>query len=210
MYDPLVIDTFMRSWQQLAAETASAAEDPKPTRTSRSNAPVQIATHPAEGAVRAAMASPLDQLLESAVQKTGATLAILFATDLDADRLLSVASRTTDGPARELISMPLGSGVSGWVAVNGTPILNAEAALDLRRSQDGVELVRIVCVPVRVRGHNVGVLSLYSGDRRGFNEEDKTLIQQLVAGLDSEEPSRAFDTLLNARRAALNSPPTIH
>jgi len=210
MYDPLVIDTFMRSWQQLAAETASAADEPKPSKTSRSSQTLQVPTHPAEGAVRAAMASPLDQLLEAAVSKTGASLAILFATDLDADRLLSVASRTSDGPARELISMPLGSGVSGWVAVNGTPILNAEAALDVRQTQDGVELVRIVCVPIRVRGHSVGVLSLYSNDRRGFNEEDKTLVQQLVAGLDAEEPSRIFDSLLQARRAAVNSPPTIH
>ena len=106
--------------------------------------------------------------------------------------------------------MPLGSGVSGWVAVNGTPILNAEAALDLRQTQSGIELVRIVCVPIRVRGHSVGVLSLYSSDPRGFNEEDKTLIQQLVAGLDADEPSRVFETLLQARRAAVNSPPTIH
>ena len=88
MYDPLVIDTFMRTWQQLAAEAASSAEEPKQTRTSRQNAPVQIAAHPAEGAVRAAMASPLDRLLEAAIGKTGATLAVLFATDLDFDRLL--------------------------------------------------------------------------------------------------------------------------
>jgi len=211
MYDPLVVDTFMRSWQQLSAEAAvPVVEEPRATRTSRGSTQAQVALHPAEGVVRAAMAAPIEQLLENAILRTGAILAILFGTDLDADRLLSVASRTTEGPARENISMPLGSGVSGWVAVNGTPILNAEAALDLRQTQAGVELVRILCVPVRVRGHSVGVLSLYSNDRRGFNEEDKSLIQQLVAGLDADEPARTFDLLLQARKAAAAASPTIH
>ena len=109
-----------------------------------------------------------------------------------------------------IISMPLGSGVSGWVAVNGAPVLNAEAALDFRLSLGTTELVRMICVPVRARGHNVGVLSLYSNDRRGFNEEDKSFALQLAAGLDADEPSKVFDQLLQARKTAVSLTQTIH
>src|SRR5262245_46815814 len=83
MYDPLVVDTFMKAWQQLAAESAVPVEEPRATRVSRGSTQAKLAQHPAEGAVRAAMASPMDQLLENAIRRTGATLAILFGTDLD-------------------------------------------------------------------------------------------------------------------------------
>src|SRR4029079_7210161 len=77
MYDPLVVDTFMRSWQQLSAEAAvPVVEEPRVTRTSRGSTQAQVALHPAEGVVRAAMAAPIEQLLENAIRRTGAILAI--------------------------------------------------------------------------------------------------------------------------------------
>lgn len=209
MYDPLVVDTFAQCWQQLAAEIAVPDEELVIASRGGGSESTRIKPGPAE-VVRSALSEPIGELLESAIKRTGATMAILFATDLDSDQLLSVATATAEGPTNYIVSMPLGSGVSGWVAVNGTPIMNAEAVLDFRETLAGTELVRIISVPVRVRGHSGGVLSLYSTDRRGFSEEDKVLLQQLVSGLDADEPSRRFDLLLQARKSTLSVPPTIH
>jgi hypothetical protein len=53
-------------------------------------------------------------------------------------------------------------------------------------------------------------LSLYSNDRRGFSEDDKAFLQQLVAGLDAEVPSRAFYVLLQSRKLAAEAAQTVH
>jgi putative nucleotidyltransferase with HDIG domain len=211
MYDPLVVDTFAACWERLSADISALLEEPKPTRRAHGPEVTRLESEPAESVVRLPASEPITRLLDNAIKGTSATLGILFGTDLDTDQILSMAARTPEGAMSYTVSMPLGSGVSGWVAVNGTPILNAEAALDFRLTLGGTELVRMICVPVRVRGHNVGVASLYSSDRRGFNEEDKTFVQQLVAGLDADEPSKAFDQLLQTRKNLPGGlPPTIH
>jgi putative nucleotidyltransferase with HDIG domain len=209
MYDPLVVDTFAACWERLSAEIAILLDEPTGAAR-REHGSELIKLEGTQREITARGSEPITQLLDAAIQRTGASLGILFGTDLDTDQLLSVATRTLEGPMSHAVSMPLGSGVSGWVAVNGTPMLNAEAALDFRLSLGGTELVRMLCVPVRQSGHNVGVLSLYSNDRRGFNEEDKTVAQQLVAGLDAEEPFRAFEQLLQARKGSTNQALTIH
>ena len=56
----------------------------------------------------------------------------------------------------------------------------------------------------------VRVISLYSNNRRGFSEEDKAFLQQLVAGLDADVPSRAFDLLLQSRKGAAGAAQTVH
>ncbi len=208
MYDPLVVDTFAATWERLAAAIVA----PEDTRVNTSKTePVHVVGAPESDVhVRSALTEPLGVLLESSLQQTGATLAILFAIDSDRDRLLSLASRTVDGPTNRIVAMPLGSGVAGWVAVNATPMVNADAALDFRDNLAGRELVRSICVPVFAKGAVVGVLSLYSNDRRGFSEDDKGFLQQLVAGLDADVPSRAFDLLLQTRKVAIGSAPTVH
>lgn len=209
MYDPLVVDTFHQAWRKLSAEIEHPNESTDGVGADRQE-PARPVMHPAEVSVRSALAEPVGELLDSALRRTGASLAILFAMDSDADQLLSVAGRTTEGPTSESISMSLGKGVSGWVAVNSTPIVNAEAVLDFRRSCGGVELSRVIAVPARVKGNVIGVLSLYSGDPRGFSEEDKVLLLQMVAALDADIPAREFERLLKARKASQSSGPTVH
>jgi putative methionine-R-sulfoxide reductase with GAF domain len=149
-------------------------------------------------------------MLDTAMRKTEATLAILLAVDAERDRLISLEARASEGATSTFIEMPLGTGVSGWVAVNGTPMVNADAALDFRDASAGRELERMMCVPVHYRGHIIGVVSLYSGDPRGFSDEDRVSIQQLIAGLDAAIPYEAFQKLLEQRRLPHRDSPTVH
>lgn len=210
MYDPLVVDTFAATRERLLAEIADEAAKTIPAPRSHAAHVSTTANSDAADFSRPSVSEPLTEFLNVAIERTGATLGILFGTDLSSDQLVSIASRSADGACAYTASMPLGSGVSGWVAVNGTPMLNADAALDFRLSIAGTELVRMLCVPVRVRGNNVGVLSLYVSDRRGFSEEDKTLTQQLAAKLDAEEPARCFEVALQDRIGVARVPQTVH
>ena len=160
MYDPLVIDAFADCHERLTSEIGALLDEPRVPRRSQSPEVTRIEGSQKDRTARLPASGPMMQLLDTAISQTGATLGILFGTDLDTDQLLSVATRTNEGPLDHAVSMPLGSGVSGWVAVNGATILNAEAALDFRLSLGGIELVRMICVPLRERGRNVGVLSL--------------------------------------------------
>jgi putative nucleotidyltransferase with HDIG domain len=205
MYDPLVIDTFLATWQKLAAEIV---EPPAPKQPAKES--IHVVAHSAAPALRSALNEPLGTMLDSALHRTGASLVILFARDPDRDRLLSLIARTPEGPSNDVVSMTLGYGISGWVAVNGRAVVNAEPALDFRESPAGKAFVKSICVPVWVKGEVAGVLSLYSTDRRGFSEDDKAFLEQVVAGLDAEIPSRAFQLLLGARKAIPTSLPTVH
>jgi putative nucleotidyltransferase with HDIG domain len=206
MYDPLIVDIFIERREILTAGLPDRPEDARPTL-----APISVApTLPTPLLSRRTQSEALTVMLEAALRHTGSTFGVLFASDLESDRLVSLVAITAEGPANETLVMDLGTGVSGWVAVNATAIVNAEAALDFRRSVQGVELVRSLCVPVWVKAKVVGVLSVYSSDRRGYSDDDKTFVERLVAGLDAEAPAVAFNLLLNARRARPDAHTTVH
>ncbi len=207
MYDPLVVDKFAAIWEELAATVVDLTNHGIATSKTE---PVLLVERGDEPVAHSVLSEPLAQLLDTAILQTGATLAILFATDTERDRLLSVATRSPEGHSNFVVSMPLGSGVSGWVAVNATPMVNADAALDFRDSSNARELARGLSVPIWVGGSVIGVLSLYSNDRRGFSEDDRDLVQRLVAGFDSDAPSKAFELLVRATRATTGPNPTVH
>jgi putative methionine-R-sulfoxide reductase with GAF domain len=107
--------------------------------------------------------------------------------------------------------MPLGYGVSGWVAVNSSTVTNADPVLDLRQLATKHSLVRIICVPVRQRSETVGVLSLYSSDPRGFSDADRSFIEEAVAALDCESGINVFEALTrDVVLSELPPLPTIH
>jgi GAF domain-containing protein len=210
MYDPLVIDAFTHTWRKLAEKIVEPVAELHIHARASKTEPASPAPRLADEFRRSPLSNPLSTMLASALKETGATLAIMFASDTEQDRLLSLATQTPDGPLDELVSMPLGFGVSGWVAVNATAMVNAEPALDFPDMPAARGLVRSICVPVWVKGQVLGTLSLYSGDRRGFSDSDKAFLEKLASGLDAEVPSRAFNLLLSNRKALFSAIPTVH
>ena len=206
MYDPLVVDTFISSWQTFSIAEASVPEEVPTTAivdAGHSTSRLAIDGH--------RRVDELDKTLGVVLEKTGADLAILFAADRENDKITSVTVNTPDGPTSTVVSMPLGSGVSGWVAVNSSTIVNADPALDLRQLATTSVLVRILCVPIRQKGETVGVLSVYSRDVRGFSDDDRLFVQETVETLEGHEGAVTFDTLVRNRKPLTDSSPaTIH
>lgn len=209
MYDPLIVDTFAGSWQKFAEEIQEAIVDADLTKgpsIGGPSIPAPIVLDP-----KSSYSDDLDHTLEMLLRRTGADLAVLFATDRENDQITSVGANTIDGPIRASISMPLGKGVSGYVAVNSSTIVNADPALDLRHLAATTKMVRIICVPIRRKGDTVGVLSVYSREARGFSDDDRALIEQVAAGLEADAGGASFESLIRSRKPlADSSSATIH
>src|SRR5690606_8628747 len=114
------------------------------------------------------------------------------------------------GAIGETITMPLGYGVSGWVAVNSSAIVNADPRLDIRSLAQSFSLVRVISVPVRSKGETVGVLSVYSTDMRGFSDDDREFLEQTIGELSASN-SYIIAAVTPAKiHPSRTSAPTIH
>jgi putative nucleotidyltransferase with HDIG domain len=206
MYDPLVVDAFTSNWQQLTAVEQTPVQEvravtPKAIKGHAPPAPDEFSSH---------LLEPIGKMLEGALEATGARLAILYGVDSERDRLISLSIRSIDGPLKQSVTTPMGNGVSGWVAVNGVSISNADPSLDFPDNALGERLVRSICVPLAFGGHVRGVLSLYSDDPRGFSDDDKAYVEELATQFDRDRPAQDFSDLLRARNAASESARTVH
>jgi GAF domain-containing protein len=206
MYDPLVVDAFTKKWQSLTAIEQSSSKGE--ARGSAVRKVEELTPLPVD--LDSNLVEPIGKLLDAALASTGARLAILFGVDSERDRLVSFTIRTPSGTPRRILTTPLGFGISGWVAVNGTPILNAEASLDFPDDPIGAGLVRSICVPLNLHGGARGVLSLYSDDPRGFSDDDKALVQKIAAQLANEKPSQTFSDLLRSPNKSNEAGRTVH
>jgi putative nucleotidyltransferase with HDIG domain len=105
----------------------------------------------------------------------------LILESLEGDEYRSFASH----------EIPLGSGLSGWVAENARSIVNGNPSVEAGYLNDPAkfsELRSALAVPVEARGDVVGVLSLYRKEYETFTVEDlsKLLSFSSIVG-------RAFD-----------------
>jgi putative nucleotidyltransferase with HDIG domain len=75
-------------------------------------------------------------------------------------------------------SLPIGEGLSGWVAATSTPVVNSDARLDLSDAVTAcMGLATTLAVPARVDENVVAVLSFYARDAAGFTDADLRLVE---------------------------------
>ncbi|HXG88658.1 MAG TPA: HD domain-containing phosphohydrolase [Vicinamibacterales bacterium] len=190
MYDPAVVDTFLRVHRAIAP---AAALQPgvqhavsRIRRAVRTAAPVERAAEPADTSIdgseemlafvslarvasRTSTVGDIGSLAWGHLRQLapGATLAIYT---IDAARA-SIAAAYTAGPAAAQLAghaMGVGERVSGWVAANGRAMENAQAELDLPNTADRA-LQFMVAVPLVANGGVVAVMTLYAAE--AFAEE---------------------------------------
>jgi putative nucleotidyltransferase with HDIG domain len=195
MYEPLVVDTFIRVHHELAEHMASFPAHDALRQISHS---VTSATMPAAPMVVAPDGVSDDVL-------AFVSLARLASGDASMSDVLSLASglvrevapastigwyliddasgclvlRHASGPAATQMSatsLRLGDGVSGWVAANRQMMINSEAMLDLgERAHAGAPLKYALSVPLITRESLVGTITLYG--ETAFTESQSRLVQ---------------------------------
>ncbi len=80
------------------------------------------------------------------------------------------------------LAIPVGQGLSGWVAENGKPIVNGNPTVEsgyLNNPTITSTLRSAVAVPLEGNGRNVGVLSLYHVDRDAFTRDHLRILSAI-------------------------------
>jgi diguanylate cyclase (GGDEF)-like protein/putative nucleotidyltransferase with HDIG domain len=197
MYDPLVVDTFLRVYKDIAP-----LDEPAPTRVGLTAITESVqpaaadASQPTtdEGILDADEVLSIHQLartlpktigLIQAADLVSAHLKRIFPAQLIAyfmyeptqDRLR--ATHVVGDGAEHVLGMaiPTGHRLTGWVAANRQPILNSDPTLDLGDVSDRLPVVLKSClsVPLVTDDQLVAVLTLYSSSRDAFGTDHQRL-----------------------------------
>lgn len=211
MYDPLIVDVFVSAKDELAR---ACEFDNDFSLASRD------VYHHVGDIERASVA--LDQpsnnhevvqvtqlLTRSLLNATNALISTIYLRDLSNDELRVAAVSSALELHQFIAVIPVGSRVTGWVAANGTPIVNADAALDLPDYSQRYRLRKCLCVPISDSLGCFGVVSLYSNDDRGFSQEDVLLVESTIRSVDLTI-LKDFLTAEDLRRSSTPRSPTVH
>lgn len=196
MYDPRVVDTFVRVYRDLPQAGADASHRGVLEAIGRARA-VPHAPAPAPAAPPAASDEALAFVSLARLTSGAATAADVFAlasrlTDamlpgltvawylLDPEgHRLTVAHASGPAAARfRGAGMLVGERLTGWVAANRSSIVNSDAALDVVPPDPA--LASCLSTPLS-NGHAlVGVLTLYSPQPDGFTDDTARLVEMIT------------------------------
>jgi diguanylate cyclase (GGDEF)-like protein/putative nucleotidyltransferase with HDIG domain len=200
LYDPLVVDTFVRVHDEIAHDMQTSVV-PKQALRELTNLlqPSSIPVLPAKLEDIANSAHEMLALFELATGIAGQagfndtadvitshvrrlvpfTQSVMFVYDPATDELEGRHAFGDASASLRGLRIPLGQRISGWVAVNRQTAMNSDPALDLGDAARSFtpRLMSSICTPVIYLNELVGVLSLYSQGSAAFAEDDKRVIE---------------------------------
>jgi putative nucleotidyltransferase with HDIG domain len=202
MYDPLVVDIFQRVYREIGTEPGQVADtrqvlDAISFSTSRCNIEPRHITPNMHEQDEGNLSSLFDEANLLAGHGTvvdtcgsiGRHLSGVMHYSLcgfyihnEQDRLLELRCAVSDSVLLPVdVRIPIGRGLSGWVAAHRETIVNSDAVLDLGEIARAATppLVSSLSTPLILNGHLVGVVTLYSDREQAFREQDRTLLQAL-------------------------------
>jgi putative nucleotidyltransferase with HDIG domain len=205
MYDPLVVDAFIAVRLELAEASArleSSSEHRLPT-SAFSKPEVPEVGPSQEWAASPELAHALDTVLRSIEAELKSAICLVYLKDAKRD---DVVVTGVQGPtASRLIGVrvALGAKVSGWVAANGRPIVNADSRLEL--SSEFIEGGQCIAVPIHSRGAIVGVLSVFSRPSEPFSESAFSFIEHVAKSFDQAPLSGILGKEISVRRDSVST-----
>jgi putative nucleotidyltransferase with HDIG domain len=229
MYDPLVVDTFTRVYQEIAPELPPVGDTRRALEEITSST-TQVSPL-AQAPKRIEQVTSVDELMtlfESARALAGHatvgescdiianhlhrlipfSLCVFFAYEAAADEL---EVRHTTGEASAAIRglrIDLGQRLSGWVAANRRTIANSDPILDLGELARSINprLRSSLSTPLISHDELIGVLTLYSREFEAFDDADRRVIEAVSTQI-AYSFKRACDFDRAARRQVLSVSP---
>ncbi len=200
MYDPLIVDTFFEVHSATPTETPrqeppsdvlnTIARARRPTPSAQTSAtPSEITAGADEVLAVYELAKALagqvglgdagDVIAKHLQRLIPASLCVFYVYDQSSDEL---DARHVVGAGDSLVRglrIALGQRLSGWVAANRQTILNSDATLDLGEAAKSLSPRLRSCLSTSLLFDNelIGVLSLYSVEPKGFNDDHKRVIE---------------------------------
>jgi diguanylate cyclase (GGDEF)-like protein/putative nucleotidyltransferase with HDIG domain len=231
MYDPLVVDKFIRVHRDIAPAVAPIGPPRDPFNEIKGSINNTVGGSSSRLDEIAASADEMLTLYELAralagqasVGDTGdiiakhlrrlipCSLCIFYIYEASTDEL---EARHAIGEATSVVKglkVPLGQRLSGWVAANRQTILNSDPTLDLGEVARCVtpRLRSCLSTPLLADGSLVGVLTLYSAVTDGFNEDHRRIVE-IIAREIGHTFKRAAEFDSFSRRDTLTGLPTLN
>jgi putative nucleotidyltransferase with HDIG domain len=202
MYDPLVVDTFVRTYAEIAPAALRAGQEARsilgsdaansdatitrPLRQIRANA-TEAALLTRYGQQIRGATSPRDAI-EAAVQclrqLTPGTVYVWYLFDSRSDSLVCELAFGDQQNALRGLTIPLGERVSGWAGANRQTAVNSDATLDLAQISRLFDpaLRSTISTPLANDDQLFGVLTAYACTEQAFSDGHRDIFEQ-VAGL---------------------------
>jgi putative nucleotidyltransferase with HDIG domain len=215
MYDPLIVDKFLKVHEQLAPDaaitrtstdveliafTGRAAprliRQPPPERLfdiAASTEEMLVLYDLAQGLVgRLDLSDAGDMIAKHLRRIVPASTCVFFVYDADRDELVAAHASGDNASHFADLRIPRGQRLTGWVAANKQSILNSDPVLDLGEAARHLtpRLRSCLSTPLTSASQLVGVLSVYSPIADGFTEDHRRLLE-VVARQVSETVKHA-------------------
>ncbi len=119
-------------------------------------------------------------VLKEAVRIMGATSGSLRMVDKESQSLRLEVAIGKGRDARRALQLKLGQGITGWVALNGKPLLVQDVSADPRYLPIRKGVRSEMAVPLSIEGEVIGVLNLDSNRKGAFSKVDLELLTALA------------------------------
>ena len=214
MYDPLVVDTFIAAYEELAplaneaglqarsliaASTFAPERDAAALNEIRTNASEVALLDQCAQQISAAgtPAAAVDVALQTLRQLTPITTCALFRYETNLDQVVCQYSAGDPHHLLPGLIIRLGERVTGWCAANQKAALNSDAYLDLIQmsSRFSPPLRSTICVPLKQEDRITGVFTGYSTQEGPFDERHKYVTERVNEFLNARLTSTAHGGL---------------
>jgi len=205
MYDPAVVDMFIRVYREINVAAADAGERREVLqRITQSYADAPAADRIATASDAAAPASLLAFVSLARIAAGEASVADVvalgsrlvadiapgttgawFVPTADRDRLVAIDAFGPAAHALRGVTIAVGEGPTGWAAANRLPIVNSPANLDLSSCAVTVDPPLATCtsVPLTAGDTVLAVLSIYSSEPDAASEDLGRALQMIAPHL---------------------------
>jgi putative methionine-R-sulfoxide reductase with GAF domain len=202
MYDPLVVDSFIAAYEELAPLATEAglqarsligqdtfAPEPEAALNEiRANASeVAVLEHCSQQIGRAATtADAIESALQTLRQLTPITTCGFYRYESNLDQVVCQVSAGDPHHLLRGLIIRLGERVSGWCAANQKTVMNSDAHLDLVQiaTRFAPPLRSTICVPLLSEGKLVGVFTGYSAEDSPFHDRHRYVVERVTEHLN--------------------------
>ena len=217
MYDPLVVDTFIASYEELAPIATEAGLQARSLIGEASFAPehetlalkeiranaseVAILESCAQQLIRAASGADATEIaLQTLRQLTPVTTCALYRYESNLDQVVCQWSAGDPHGLLAGLIIRLGERVTGWCAANQKAVLNSDAYLDLVQMTGRFQpaLRSTICIPLFFENRLTAVFTGYSTDESPFDERHRYVVEK-VADLLNTRLTTSSQTVRNIR-----------
>lgn len=206
MYDPAVVDAFEQIRDAIEAEevpdplpdvmdrVATISRDMRKVEPEPSALPLDVRLHATDTLLRlydhlAALPqdAPIEDICDAVVRHirrlAPASLTVFYERDDGSDHLRVLCASGFGEALTDGLTIPMGQGVSGWVAAQRRSVINADAALDLgdHSARLNPRHRSVLSVPLIARDRALGAMTLYSIQAGAFSDEQRLALELLAA-----------------------------